>query len=203
MSREILTKYRTKVIEDFIKLEGYGNTIISQYYLGRVSKDFFWEVLQDELFNFGLRSNILEKIFQHIAPEKKFKQLIEDLRRLSKIRNYFAHCNTAFFKRSEDDIENNVSPPEKSKDPINIETSYKEVEEEIKKMTKGGIPHPKKTNTFLDFKALYKEFEENAQKAEEQLVALMDKMGILFVYDTDTKDMTILFPKEIKPETEK
>ena len=198
-----MTQYRTKVIEDFIKLEGYVNTIISQYYLGRVSKDFFWEVLQDELFNFGLRSNILEKIFQQISPDKKSKQLIENLRRLSKIRNYFAHCNTALFERSEDVPENNVSPPEKDKGPIHIEPPYKEVEEEIEKMTKGGIPHPKKTNTFLDFQALYKEFQENAQKAEEQLVTSMDKMGILFIYDTDTKNMTILFPKEIKTEEEK
>ena len=47
MSREILTKFRTKVIEDFIMIEGYTNTIISKHYLGVVSKKFFWEVLQD------------------------------------------------------------------------------------------------------------------------------------------------------------
>jgi hypothetical protein len=56
MSRNILTKFRTKVIEDFIMIEGYVNTIISKHYLGVVSKKFFWEVLQDELFNFGLRA---------------------------------------------------------------------------------------------------------------------------------------------------
>jgi hypothetical protein len=139
MSREILTKYRTKVIEDFIKIEGYVNTIISKYYLGRVSKNFFWEVLQDELFNFGLRSNILEKIIQNISPQKKSKQLIEDLRRLSKIRNYFAHCNTAFFERSNKIKEDDVSQSKKTNAPVEMETLYKEVEEEIKKMgTKWG-----------------------------------------------------------------
>jgi len=98
MSRDILTKFRTKVIEDFIMIEGYTNTIISKYYLGVVSKKFFWEVLQDELFNFGLRSNILEKIFHDIPSVEKPKHLIEDLRRLGKIRNYFAHSNTEYFE---------------------------------------------------------------------------------------------------------
>lgn len=62
MSREILTKYRTKVIEDFIMIEGYMNIIISWYFLGKVSKKFFWDLLSDEYFNFGLRANVIEKI---------------------------------------------------------------------------------------------------------------------------------------------
>ena len=73
MSREILTKYRTKVIEDFIKIEGYINTIICMHYLGCLSVKFFWQVLQDELFNFGLRVNILEKILlSHFTSKKGF-----------------------------------------------------------------------------------------------------------------------------------
>ena len=201
MSREILTKYRTKVIEDFIKIEAYVNTIISKHYLGCVSKNFFWEVLQDELFNFGLRCNILEKIIQDISPQKKSKQLIEYLRRLSKIRNYFAHCNTAFFERSNKMEKDDVLQSKKTNAPVEMEVLYKEVEEEIKKMDKGGIPHPKKANTFLDFEVLYKEFEENAQKAEEQLIEVMDKMGILFVYDTDSRNMTVIFDEGIKKTT--
>ena len=94
----------------------------------------------------------------------------EDLRRLSKIRNYFAHCNTAFFEGSKEITKDDVPHSEKTNDHVDIETLYKEVEEKIKKKGKSGMPHPKKVNTFLDFEALYKEFEENAQKAEEQLV---------------------------------
>ena len=167
MSREILTKFRTKVIEDFIMIEGYTNTIISKHYLGIVSKKFFWEVLQDELFNFGLRSNILEKIFHDIPSVEKPKHLIEDLRRLSKIRNYFAHSNTEYFE----------GPPEAKK---------------------GGVPHPKRSSEFLDFETLYKEFEEKVQRASEQLIQIMDKMGVLFKYDTEKKNMTILFEENLK-----
>jgi hypothetical protein len=167
MSRDILTKFRTKVIEDFIMIEGYVNTIISKHYLGVVSKKFFWEVLQDELFNFGLRSNILEKIFHDISSIEKPKNLIEDLRRLSKIRNYFAHSNTSYFE----------GPPEAKK---------------------GGVPHPKKSNEFLNFNALYKEFDEKVQRASEQLIHIMDKMGVLFRYDTDKKNMTIILEENLK-----
>jgi len=170
MSREILTKFRTKVIEDFIMIEGYINTIISKQYLGVVSRKFFWEVLQDELFNFGLRANILEKIFQSMSYFEKPKQLddfIKDLRRLSKIRNYFAHCNTAYFE----------GPPEAKK---------------------GGVPHPKKSSEFLDFDSLYKKFEEKVQKVSEQLMQVMDKMGILFMYDTDKKNMTVIFEENLQ-----
>jgi hypothetical protein len=166
MSRDILTKFRTKVIEDFIMIEGYVNTIISKHYLGVVSKKFFWEVLQDELFNFGLRSNILEKVFNDISSVEKPKDLIGDLRRLSKIRNYFAHSNTSYFE----------GPPE---------------------ARKGGVPHPKKSGEFLDFGVLYKEFEEKVQRVSEQLIQIMDKMGILFKYDTDKKNMTIIFEENL------
>jgi hypothetical protein len=166
MSRDVLTKFRTKVIEDFIMIEGYVNTIISKHYLGVVLKKFFWEVLQDELFNFGLRVNILEKIFSDISSIEKPKHLIEDLRRLSKIRNYFAHSNTSYFE----------GPPE---------------------ARKGGVPHPKKSSEFLDFDALYKEFEEKVQRVSEQLIQIMDKMGILFMYDTDKKNMTVIFDENL------
>lgn len=73
MSRAILTKYRTKVIEDFIMIEGYVNTIISKHHLGIVSKRFFLEVLIDEYFNFGLRANILEKALHDVSFVEKPK----------------------------------------------------------------------------------------------------------------------------------
>lgn len=152
MSREILTKYRTKVIEDFIMIEGYINSIISKYYLGKVSKKFFWEVLQDEYFNFGLRANILKKIFEESSLIDKPNHLINDLQRLSKLRNYFAHYNTAFYEGFED-------------------------------TSRGGIPHPKKTGEYLNFEEIYKEFDEKIRNVAEQLIQVMDKLGILFMSD--------------------
>jgi len=193
MSREALTKYRTKVIEDFIKIEGYINTIICMYYFGCLSAKFLLQVLQDELFNFGLRVNILEKIFLTISPSREFQPIIEDLRRLSKIRNYFAHCNTSYFEPTED-IEIDEEPhSEECTAQVDIEArlkEFEEFEEKFRKSSKGGIPHPKKMHEYLDFNALYKEFEEKHKTIEERLVQFMDKMGILFKIDDDG-NMTI------------
>ena len=161
MSRETLTRYRTKVIEDFIMIEGYINAIISKSYLGKVSKKFFWEVLQDEYFNFGLRTNILEKILKELSLIEKPNPLINDLRRLSKLRNYFAHCNTAFF----DDLEAN---------------------------SRGGIPDPRKTGEYLNFEEIYKEFNEKIKLVSDQLILIMDKLGILFIVDEETKNITVI-----------
>jgi hypothetical protein len=161
MSREILTRYRTKVIEDFIMIEGYINSIISKYYLGKVSRKFFGEVLQDEYFNFGLRTNILEKILNESPVIDKPNPLIDDLKQLSRLRNYFAHCNTAFFEGFED-------------------------------TSKGGIPHPKKTGEYLDFEEIYNKFEEKIKRISEQLIQIMEKFGILFVLDEETKNVSVI-----------
>ena len=198
MSREILTKYRTKVIEDFIKIEGYVNTIICMHYLGCLSVKFILQVLQDELFNFGLRVNILEKILATLLSSKKdFQRTIEDLRRLSKIRNYFAHCNTSFFEPPKE-IEIDETQRSEVTAQVDIETRLKEFEELEKKVmesAKGGVPHPKKMNEYLDFKVLYKEFEGKYKPVEEHLVQIMDKMGIWFKMD-DNGNMTIYGLKE-------
>ncbi len=135
MSREILTKYRTKVIEDSIMVEGYMNIIISWYFLGKVSKKFFWEFLSDEYFNFGLRVNILERILLKSALVEKPEQIIEDLRRLNKIRNYFAHCNTAYFEGIEENDRGGIPHPKKTGEYLDFEAIYKEFESKIKIIT--------------------------------------------------------------------
>lgn len=135
MSREILTKYRTKVIEDSIMIEGYMNIIISKYFLDKVSKKFFWEFLNDEYFNFGLRVNVLERILLKSDWVEKPKQIIEDLRRLNKIRNYFAHCNTAYFEGIEENAKGGIPHPKKSGEYLDFEAIYKEFESKIKIIT--------------------------------------------------------------------
>lgn len=193
MSREILTKYRTKVIEDFIKIEGYINTIICMHYLGDLSVKFILQVLHDELFNFGLRVNILEKIFKTVSPSKELNCLIDDIRKLSKIRNYFTHCNTSYFEPPEEDVINAVIPSEDEIDKLDIEGKLRKFEQcdaEIRKTVKGGVPHPKKAGEYLDFSALYKKFEEKQKTIDNKLVEFMDKMGIWFKID-DNGNMTI------------
>lgn len=134
MSREILRKYRTKVIEDFIMIEGYINSIISKYYMGKVSKNFFWDVLQDEYFNNGLRINIFKKILDKTSLIDKPNHLIGDLKRLSTLRNYFAHCNTAFYEGFEDNSKGGIPNTKKTGEYLNFEELYKKFDENFKKV---------------------------------------------------------------------
>ena len=61
MSRELLSKYRTKIIEDFIMVEGYVTAIICKHYFGHLNKNFMREVLFDDLCSSGLKANLFEK----------------------------------------------------------------------------------------------------------------------------------------------
>lgn len=161
MTRSVLVNYRAKVIEDTITIEGYANAIITMHYLGSLSETFFWDVLQNELFNNGLRISILEKVLLSRGYDAQSKGIIESVRRISNIRNYFAHCNTT----------------RKDKSPTN---------------TLGGIPHPKKPDQYLDFQKLYSEFTDKLGVVSKELIAIMDKMGVLFMHDTDTGTLTII-----------
>lgn len=87
MNEEKLKAARGEVINSFANIETVINTIISQHYLKRVNRAFILEVLYDELFSFGLRRNILEKIVPEFDPGQ-----MRNLRELNRIRNYFAHC---------------------------------------------------------------------------------------------------------------
>jgi hypothetical protein len=91
MDESRLTEARGEIIEDLIDLETMINVVISAHYFGKVSAPFYYEVLYDEYFSFGLKLNILEKIIP--AHHRKH---IENLRRLGTIRNYFAHRGTQF-----------------------------------------------------------------------------------------------------------
>jgi|GEM_PF-1558777 len=90
MSGSNVSKMRAEVIETLIGLEACIDALIGLHYLGRVSLAFYHEVLYDEYFSFGLKVRILEKILA--AEGDKHRQQTEKLRRLSNIRNLFAHC---------------------------------------------------------------------------------------------------------------
>jgi hypothetical protein len=92
MKPDELTKARGEVIEKFINLETIINAIISQHYFKKVRQDFFFELLYNQSFNFGLRISILEKIVPNIDRIK-----VEKLRKLNAVRNYFAHCGPEIF----------------------------------------------------------------------------------------------------------
>ena len=62
MDETELTEARGQIIEDSIDLETMINLVISIHYLGKISSQFYYEVLYDEYFTLGLKLRILEKI---------------------------------------------------------------------------------------------------------------------------------------------
>jgi hypothetical protein len=79
---------RGDVIERAINIEWMVNCLLSQHYLGRVSSGFVLQFLYDESCTFGLKVNVLLKVF----PSLTANGFDQRLRRLNRIRNYFAHC---------------------------------------------------------------------------------------------------------------
>ncbi len=132
-----IVEQRGKVINKFINIEWIINAIISQWYMGKVEKEFVLEVLYDEYFSFSLKRRIIEKIFAERCNSKlkpMLKKMLDSLNRLNSIRNYFAHCT-----------ENMTLS--------NMDEEY--------------IPDPKNHNKPLDFQTLYEEFigkEKNVNK---------------------------------------
>ncbi|MBA7603001.1 hypothetical protein ES703_10101 [subsurface metagenome] len=122
MDKDKLSKYRADVIESFINIETIINAIICQRYFKKVIKDFYFEVLYDEYFTFGLKRRILEKIIKELDSQK-----LQDLNRLNTIRNYFAHYNQEFFEASDKEKkEGKVIDPRNIKSEIDFERLYDE-----------------------------------------------------------------------------
>jgi len=121
MDEQLISKYRSEVIERFINIEWIINSIISQHYFDRLSFPFVFEVLYDEYFNFSLKRRILEKIVKNMDNGK-----VQDLNRVNTIRNYFAHCNQLIIFGENLKIEGKVVDPRKLDRTIDFEILYKE-----------------------------------------------------------------------------
>jgi len=119
MDKEEIKKYRGDVIERFTNIENLINVIISQKYLGKVYDKFLLEFLCDEYCNFGLKRNVLEKILSDFDSN-----IMEKLRKLSKTRNYFAHCNLQLWQIVEQ--KEIIIDPHNIDGSINFEDLYKE-----------------------------------------------------------------------------
>lgn len=96
ISRELMSKYRIKIIEDFIMIEGYVTAIICKHYFGHLNNNFMREVLFDELCSSGFKANLFEKVLSRNKEIKKPRVYADQFRQISRYRNYFAHCNTTF-----------------------------------------------------------------------------------------------------------
>lgn len=161
MSHELMSKHRTKIIEDFIMIEGYVTAIICKNYLGHLNKDFMREVLFDELCSSGFKANLFEKTLNHNNAVEKPRVYADKFRQMARYRNYFAHCNTTF-----------------ANDGLTE--------------TPRGIPDPRKQNEYLDIEEVINKFSNICEELSNDLVEIMDKMGILFMQDTDTGILTLV-----------
>ncbi len=82
-----VVNYRGVVINDFISIEAMIGAIIAIYFAKEdKNNEFNRKVIDDEYFSFGLKINIIEKLNFDV-----YKEFIEDIRRINKIRNIFAH----------------------------------------------------------------------------------------------------------------
>jgi hypothetical protein len=118
MSRELMSKYRTKILEDFIMVEGYVCAIICKHYLGKVTNNFMREVLFDELCSSGFKANLFEKV---LIKTHNPRDYANKFRQLSRFRNYFAHCNTTFSDSGLEESPSGVPDPRNKDKFLNIE----------------------------------------------------------------------------------
>jgi hypothetical protein len=147
MDETELTEARGQIIEDSIDLETMINLVISIHYLGKVSSQFYYEVLYDEYFTLGLKLRILEKIVPQAKADKKH---IDNLRRLSAIRNYFAHSGTQFIHPGKLGMDGMV----------------------------GEVPDPKKPDKSIDYDSLSQEFQRKQPAEFKYLNSLLHRVGL-------------------------
>lgn len=167
MSRELMSRYRTNIIEEFIKIEGFVSAIICKHYLGYVGKAFMLDILFDELCSSGLKANILRKTLVHYIEVKDARKCVDKFRQAARIRNYFAHCNTTVVESGLD-----CAPC--------------------------GIPDPREPSDFLDIEKAISSFTEIITTMSVDLLEIMDKMGILFIQDTDKGVVEFIFEDHIQ-----
>ncbi|MHB8789042.1 MAG: hypothetical protein ACYDBT_04115 [Desulfobulbaceae bacterium] len=120
-SHQLLSKYRTAIIEDFIKIEWYATAIICKHYIGYINNNFMREVLSDDLCSTALKANLLEKALNRNKEIKKPRIYADKFRQLSKYRNYFAHCNSIFADDGFLDSPNGVPNSKKQDEFLDIE----------------------------------------------------------------------------------
>ncbi len=131
IDRKKLLEYRGTVIEKSVNIETILSALISLHYFKCLLTNFVLEVLYDEYFSFALKRRIIEKVIPNLD-----KHMIDDLNRLSTIRNYFAHCGIEFVRKEERDVGGRIYDPRDIKKEIDFEALFKEFIEKEPKVTK-------------------------------------------------------------------
>ena len=90
---EKIAQYRGVIITDSINIERFIEAIIINYFVKEEkSSEFLVKCITDEYFSFGLKIRILEKL-----DFSTYDGFFEDIRKMNKIRNIFAHCSPGSF----------------------------------------------------------------------------------------------------------
>jgi len=141
MTRPELTLKRGKIVNDFLHLEWTLSLIITYKYFKRADADFLAQVMCDDSMTFGLRMNILDKISPTYTDSQK-------LRKLNKIRNYFAHCHL-----------------------------HVSVQQDSESFAVAKSVHPKKFAEFVDFETFASDFDASYETVRLSLLELLYEFG--------------------------
>ena len=95
--QEKIIKYRGEVVNKTIDIEALLSAILNLYFAKKSKQnEFMHGVLDDEYFSLGLKIRIFKKLKLEVN-----KKIIEGMRRISDIRNDFAHRIPAIIPNSE------------------------------------------------------------------------------------------------------
>lgn len=123
---EKVAQYRGVIITDSINIERFMEAIIINYFVKEEkSSEFLVKCITDEYFSFGLKIRILEKL-----ELSTYDSFFEDIRRLNKIRNIFAHCSPGTFTGGL----SYYNEKNKSRETKELEEFHKEFLAKIKKV---------------------------------------------------------------------
>lgn len=113
---------RQIVIDRAINIENLVSSLITIHYFPAkgLNIKFMHEVLYDPHCNFSLKINILRKCYPQTS-----NQLIEQLRRISNIRNIYAHCGLNITNIADPDKTGVMDPKDYNK-PLEFEKLEKE-----------------------------------------------------------------------------
>lgn len=151
MERKRFEELRRNVLDKFNNLEMLMNLAISAYYFKQVNKDFIFRVLNNSFFSSSLRIDILFKIIND-SNKKRIEKVEENIRRMSNIRNYFAHITPQYFDEGE----------------------------EITMEKVGWFPHPKDPSRRLNLEEEHEKFFELEKEAHPYIIYVCTLLGVEF-----------------------
>lgn len=151
MDRRRFEELRRNVLDKFNNLEMLMNLAISSYYFKETNKDFIFRVLNNPFFSSSLRIDILLKIVKD-SDKKRFNKIINKIKEMSNIRNYFAHITPQYF----------------------------DSDEEITMEKVGWFPHPRNPPQRINLEEEHEKFFELEKEAHPYIVNVCNVLGVKF-----------------------